>query len=119
MAYFEVTYLDPLPSHNYTSIYLSKLNLVDGLPQHHRHLSHHPFYFYSHHCFKKKFPVLAGVAQWIEHWPANQKVAGSIPSQGTCLGCGPGPQWGTYERQQHIDVSLSPSLPPLSLKVNK
>ena len=33
----------------------------------------------------------AGVAQWIEHWPANQRVAGSIPSQGTCLCCGPGP----------------------------
>ena len=27
-----------------------------------------------------------GVAQWIEHRPADQKVAGSIPSQGTCLG---------------------------------
>ena len=36
--------------------------------------------------------ALAGVAQWIEHGPENQRVAGSIPSQGTCLGCGPGPQ---------------------------
>ena len=36
--------------------------------------------------------ALAGVAQWIERWPVNQKVVGSIPSQGTCLGCGPGPQ---------------------------
>ena len=36
--------------------------------------------------------VLAGVAQWIEHWPGNHRIAGSIPSQGTCLGCGPGPQ---------------------------
>ena len=35
---------------------------------------------------------LAGVAQWIENHPVNQKVAGSIPSQGTCLGCRPGPQ---------------------------
>ena len=35
---------------------------------------------------------LAGVAQCIERRPANQRVAGSIPSQGTCLGCGPGPQ---------------------------
>ena len=35
---------------------------------------------------------LAGVAQWIEWWPASQRVAGSIPSQGTCLGCRPGPQ---------------------------
>ena len=50
--------------------------------------------------------VLAGVAQWIEHWPVNEMVAGSIPSQGTCLGCGPGPQWGAHERQPHIDVSL-------------
>ena len=24
--------------------------------------------------------ALAGVAQWIEHWPANQRVAGSNPS---------------------------------------
>ena len=35
---------------------------------------------------------LAGVAQWIECRPENQKVAGSIHSQGTCLGCGPGTQ---------------------------
>ena len=37
------------------------------------------------------FLVLAGVAQWIEPGPANQRVMGSIPSQGTCLGCRPGP----------------------------
>ena len=36
--------------------------------------------------------ALAGVAQWIEHGPVNQRVASSIPSQGTCLGCWPGPQ---------------------------
>ena len=36
--------------------------------------------------------ALAGVAQWTEHRPANQRVTGSIPSQGTFLGCGPGPQ---------------------------
>ena len=36
--------------------------------------------------------ALAGVAQWIECRPANQRVAGLIPSQGMCLGCGPGPQ---------------------------
>ena len=32
--------------------------------------------------------ALAGVAQWIEYQLANQKVARSIPSQGTCLGFG-------------------------------
>ena len=36
--------------------------------------------------------ALAGVAQWIEHQTVNQRVASSIPSQGTCLGFGPGAQ---------------------------
>ena len=36
--------------------------------------------------------ALAGVAQWIELWPENQRVASSVPSQGTCLGCRPSPQ---------------------------
>ena len=64
---------------------------------------------------------LAGVAQWIEHWPANQKVTGSIPGQDTYLDGGPGPWLGECKRQPHINVSLplfSPSL-PLSLKINK
>ena len=71
---------------------------------------------------KTSTEALAGVAQWIECWPMNQRVAGSIPSQGTCLCCGPGPQWGRgmHERQPHIDVSL-PLFPsfPLSLKINE
>ena len=54
----------------------------------------------------KRKVVLFGVAQWIECWPENQRVTGSIPNQGTCLGCGPGPQMGMHERQPHIDVSL-------------
>ena len=44
------------------------------------------FLFY----YFKEFVGLAGVTQWIECWPENQRVAGSIPGQGTCLGCGPG-----------------------------
>ena len=36
--------------------------------------------------------ALAGVSQWVECQPLNQSVASSIPSQGTGLGCGPGPQ---------------------------
>ena len=40
------------------------------------------------------FHALADVAQWIKHKTMNQRVAGSIPSQGTYLGCRPGPQWG-------------------------
>ena len=42
----------------------------------------------------KRILVLAAVAQWIECWPVNQRVPGSIPSQVTCLGCRPGPQQG-------------------------
>ena len=56
--------------------------------------------------------ALAGVAQWIECRPANQRVAGSIPSQDTRLGCGPGPQQGAGKRQPHLDVSLPLFFPP-------
>ena len=61
---------------------------------------------------------LAGVTQWIECQLVNQKVAGLIPSQGTCLGCGPGsPVWGHMRGNQlmylpHIDVFLPLFLPP-------
>ena len=41
---------------------------------------------------KNEKMALAGVAQWIENWTVKQSVTGLIPSQGTCLGCGPGPQ---------------------------
>ena len=40
---------------------------------------------------KTLFAALAGMAQWIECRPANYRAASSIPSQGTCLACGPGP----------------------------
>ena len=59
-----------------------------------------------------KHLTLADVAQKIECQPANQKVAGLIPSQGTGLGCRPGLHWETCERQPHIDVSLPLFLPP-------
>ena len=44
----------------------------------------------------------AGIAQWIEYRPVKQKVMGSIPSQGTCLGCRPSsPVRGTQEVTTH------------------
>ena len=68
---------------------------------------------------KKVKIALAGVARWIECWPVNQRVTGLIPSQGTCLGCGPGPWWGVHERQPHIDVSLPLVRPSPRSKINK
>ena len=56
--------------------------------------------------------ALAGVAQWIERWPENQRVTHSIPSQVTCLGCGPDSWWGPRASQPHTDVSLPLLLPP-------
>ena len=41
---------------------------------------------------EEEISALAGVTQWTESWPVNQRIAGSIPSQGTCLGFRPGPQ---------------------------
>ena len=40
---------------------------------------------------KYALTALAGMAQWIECQPVNQRVVGSIPSRGTCLGRGQGP----------------------------
>ena len=76
-------------------------------------------YEYMNNSIKRKLePRLSGQSSGL--------VTGSIPGHGTCLGCGPGPQLGVYERKS-IDVSLthggfSPSLPPslpFSLKINK
>ena len=66
------------------------------------------------------------MAQTVGCHPTKRKVTGSIPGQGTCLGCGFSPWVRACERQS-IDVSLShpcffPSLSPslpLSLKINK
>ena len=64
--------------------------------------------------------TLAGVAQWTEWQLANQRVIGLISNQGTCLGCGSGPQEGALKRQPYIDVSLPLSLPsPLENRINK
>ena len=63
----------------------------------------------------KNFLALTGVAQLVGHCPAKQKVVDLIPSQGTCLGYGFGPQVGMHKRGNQC---FSPSF-PLSLKVNK
>ena len=62
--------------------------------------------------YAKNESALAGVAQWIECWPVNQRIASSISSQDMCLVCGPGPQWGVHKRQPHIDTSVPLFLPP-------
>ena len=69
----------------------------------------------SVNIYKKEETALAGAAQWMERWPANQRVASLIPSQGTCLACRPGPQLGGHARGNHtlMFLSFSFSLPPL------
>ena len=56
--------------------------------------------------FKKiGLTALAGVAQWTECQPANQKFASSVLSQITFLGCGTGPQLGACKRQStHVSL---------------
>ena len=58
--------------------------------------------------------ALAGVAQWIECWPVNKRVAGLIPGQGTYLGCRPSPQLGEHKRHPYVYVSLPLCLSPVS-----
>ena len=48
--------------------------------------------YLSIYSLKSTILSLAGVTQWIEQQSENQRVTGSIPSQGTCLHCQPGPQ---------------------------
>ena len=82
------------------------------------------FYFFLHP------PLLKNTVPWLVrlhglgiNQPANQRVASSIPSQGTCLGGGPSPHLGGCEKQPtdvflaHGCLSLSFSLPyPLKIK---
>ena len=49
--------------------------------------------------------ALAGMAQWIEDRPVNQRVTGLIPSQGTCLGVGQVPSRGCV-KGNHILMFL-------------
>ena len=53
-----------------------------------------------------------------EHRPVNQRVVGLIPSQGTCLGRGPGSQFGACERHTLMFLFLSFSFPS-SVSKNK
>ena len=62
-------------------------------------------------------PGWRGSVDWAQ--AANQRVVGLIPGQGTCLGCGPGPQWGPH-RDNHTLMFLSrafslPSPPPKNI----
>ena len=55
---------------------------------------------------RKMEGALAGVAQWVECQPVNREVTGLIPSQGTCLGCGSGPQVVASKRQlTHVSLA--------------
>ena len=62
--------------------------------------------------------ALTSVAQLVGHRLKKRSVAGLIPGQGTCLGCGFSPDQGASERQP-IDVSLPLFLPPSLLSKNK
>ena len=45
--------------------------------------------FMLHHHVQEIYNIaLDSMAQLVRHHPANLKVAGLIPGQGTCLGCG-------------------------------
>ena len=54
--------------------------------------------------------ALAGVAQWIECQPVNQRVTSSSHSHGTCLGLGAGSPLGGSMRSNHTLMFLF--LPP-------
>ena len=70
--------------------------------------------------FKTVRLALASVAQWIEHWPGNKRVASSIPqsrAHAWIVGQDPSRE---HARDNHtlMLLYLSPFL-PLCLKINK
>ena len=77
---------------------------------------------------EKRNVALAGVAQLIEHQPANQMVPGvqvPFPAKAHAWAVGRVPSWGRGRGNQSVSLthpcffpSLSPFL-PLSLKINK
>ena len=74
---------------------------------------------------KNKLLPLASMAQLVECWPMNQKVAGSIPSQGTCLSCRFSPLLGHVQEATNRCFSLTsifptpPLSPSLTLSVKR
>ena len=71
----------------------------------------------TEYAFRNGFVPLAGMAQWIECQPANQRVTGSIPSLEHIPGFGPGPSGG-HARGNHTLMFLSLSFSFPSLKIN-
>ena len=69
------------------------------------------------HCreIKRQITALASVAQWIEHWPENQRVASLIPHQGTAWVAGQIPGGGGRMTSNHTLMFLSLSFSFLSL----
>ena len=63
---------------------------------------------------KLKIPALAGVAQWIERQPMNQRVTSLIPSRGQ----GQVPSRG-HMRGKHTSMFLSLPSPLSKNKINK
>ena len=57
--------------------------------------------------YKERVPALTAVAQLVGHCPENRKVTSLIPSQGTCLGCGFGPQLGRVQEATNQCFSLT------------
>ena len=70
-------------------------------------------------CLSRIEPALTGVAQWVGRRPANPKVAGLVPGQGTYLHGGPGSQLGVRKRRPTDVLFLSSFSRPSPLSKSK
>ena len=116
---YHQTRIKCIPNSTFSQPY-PKMPTATRTPPNRKQVRENKVNFINYTLLKYLICALAGMAQWTECRPANQKVTSSIPTHGTCLGCRPGPQMGACKRQPHIAAfsPLSPSI-PLSLKVNK
>ena len=69
----------------------------------------------GNHVFKKLPRAWPVCLSWWEHHPIHQKVGGTIPGQGTHLGCEFNPQSGRYFSHQCFSLSLPVSLKSINI----
>ena len=95
---------------------ISKFSKIAGYKKNIQKIELH-FYILAMNTWRTESPRWYGSV--VECQPANQRITSSIPIQGTCLSCRPGPQEGSCERQPHTDVSLPLFFPPFPLSKKK
>lgn len=69
------------------NVTIQRMTVPHFVGQNYDHLFLYDIQFFKSGIKKCKRLVLAGLAGWMEHWPVDWKILGSILVRGICLGC--------------------------------